>query len=132
MIVHTDTRPISTRVIVFTISLFIFTSCLSEYSDHFDAEHSNSPALAEAYHTSTDTDKVWILPDIKIKQELIHSLQAAENRIWLEIYMITDTDVVSELVAAYERGVDVRVILEGNVYGLPYANTRVLNILKDA
>ena len=132
MIFHTNQQILNMRVIVFTISLFIFSSCIADYRDHFDAEHSTSPIVSSEYLQIVDGDTLWILPDENVKDKLIQLLSEAETRIWLEIYMLTDTDIISQLIVAHERWVDVRVILEGNVYGLPYANTRVLNTLKDA
>jgi cardiolipin synthase A/B len=44
--------------------------------------------------------------------------------------MWTDKDILAAMIQAHDRGVDVRVILEGNVYGLPHANTAFLNALK--
>lgn len=129
---HTNKKYMYIRGIVVTLSLFIFSSCIADYREHFIAEHSVPPLVSAEYHSVSEQDTVWILPDKTIKQNIIVSLQSAQKRIWLEIYMLTDSDIVSELIAAHERWVDVRIILEGNVYGLPYANTKVLNRFKAA
>jgi phosphatidylserine/phosphatidylglycerophosphate/cardiolipin synthase-like enzyme len=46
--------------------------------------------------------------------------------------MWTDKEILAAMLRAHDRNVDVRVILEGNVYGLPYANTNFMKSLKAA
>ncbi len=44
--------------------------------------------------------------------------------------MITDKDILRSLIDAHMRGVDVQVLLEGNVYSLPYANSPIYRELQ--
>jgi polyphosphate kinase len=46
--------------------------------------------------------------------------------------MWTDKDILAAMIRAHDRNVDVRVVLEGNVYGLPYANANFMKSLKSA
>jgi PLD-like domain len=46
--------------------------------------------------------------------------------------MWTDKDILAAMLRAHDRNVDVRVVLEGNVYGLPYANANLMKTLKSA
>ena len=59
-------------------------------------------------------------------------LQNAKDQIWIEVYILSEKSIIAELVSARERGVDVRVILERNVYGMPYMNNTVFQTLHDA
>lgn len=111
--------------------LLILSSCYPEYREHFFAERSQSAIISAEYHQYRDDDSLWILPDKKIKEELITSLDTAKHRVWIEIYLWTDTDILDAVVEAHTRGVDVRVILDGNVYGLPRANAKIYDTLTD-
>jgi phosphatidylserine/phosphatidylglycerophosphate/cardiolipin synthase-like enzyme len=46
--------------------------------------------------------------------------------------MWTDKDILAAMIRAHDRNIDVRVVLEGNVYGLPYANATLMKTLKNA
>jgi phosphatidylserine/phosphatidylglycerophosphate/cardiolipin synthase-like enzyme len=46
--------------------------------------------------------------------------------------MWTDKDILAAMIQAHDRNVDVRVVLEGNVYSLPYANAKLMKTLKSA
>lgn len=59
---------------------------------------------------------VYILPDDSAAP-LIEELDAARKSISIEIYLLTDDDVISALFRARDRGVDIRVLLEKDPYG---------------
>ncbi len=121
------------QVIMLLISLLLLTACEWEYRDHFIAEHSKPIAISSAWgYIVRSDDALWILPDKNIKNKIIESIESAKSRVWIEIYMWTDKDILAAMIQAHDRGVDVRVILEGNVYGLPYANATLMKTLKDA
>lgn len=47
----------------------------------------------------------------------VQAIQGAKQTIWLEIYLLTEHTVINELENAANRGVDVRVMLEGHPAG---------------
>lgn len=53
-------------------------------------------------------------PGDEIRTMLEQALDGARVRVFAEVYTLTDAEVVSRLVAAHRRGVDVRVILDPN------------------
>ncbi len=57
-------------------------------------------------------------------------MDLAHNRIWIEIYTWTDKVVLDAVIRAFARGVDVRVILEPNVFGTPTINKSIYEALK--
>ena len=53
-------------------------------------------------------------PGEEIRTMLRGALLHARQRVWAEVYTLTDPEIVAELVAAHRRGVDVRVLLDPN------------------
>jgi phosphatidylserine/phosphatidylglycerophosphate/cardiolipin synthase-like enzyme len=48
---------------------------------------------------------------------VLHAIQSAQQSLWVEVYLLTDRNVIYALEDATQRGVDVRVLLELNPYG---------------
>ena len=59
---------------------------------------------------------VLVMPDDG-RAPLVNALRTARESVRLTIYLLTDNDVVDELVRARQRGVDVRVLVEPNPFG---------------
>ncbi len=73
------------------------------------------------------------LPNKTVYDELIDTIQSAEEKVWIEIYTWTDlADLTEAVIDAMNRGVDVRVLLEKNVYGNPIINNATIKKLRDA
>jgi len=51
------------------------------------------------------------------EEEIISFIDSAGDSIYVEVYILTSHDVVDALISAHQRGVDVKVILEGRVSG---------------
>lgn len=105
-------------------------SCTREYDDHFFAERTESTDTWSTYRSYTSWAEIFVLPSNNVKKELISAIDTAESRIWIEIYMWTDKDLLSAIINAKQRGVDVRVLLEWNVYGTPKINVPVFQTLR--
>jgi len=58
---------------------------------------------------------------------LCSEIRAARRRIWLAMYMLTDDDLCEVLLQAYQRGVDVRVIVDDEYAETYGAQARLLN-----
>ena len=48
---------------------------------------------------------------------ILHAVESAQRSVWVEVYLLTDTNVIHALEDAAQRGVDVRVLLEPDPYG---------------
>jgi phosphatidylserine/phosphatidylglycerophosphate/cardiolipin synthase-like enzyme len=48
---------------------------------------------------------------------IVHTIESAQSSVWLEVYLLTDNNVIHVLEDAANRGVDVRVLLELNPLG---------------
>lgn len=127
---HTFRYSVLTRVVIIVASLFLLSSCFSEYSEHFIAEHSQSRVVSWEYRISLGSDNLWILPDRGRKDAIIESIRNAKERVLMEIYMWTDKDIMNAMIDAHKRWVDVRVLLERNVYDLPRVNVPLFSALE--
>ncbi len=116
------------------ICIFCVTGCTSPYHEHFFREHpglnnQKNQVSSEMFVSSGRLDS---LPNKNTQSELIASIDAAKNRIWIEIYTWTDAAKLTDpIIQAKKRGIDVRVVLEGNVFGTPKINLSVAKKLKD-
>jgi phosphatidylserine/phosphatidylglycerophosphate/cardiolipin synthase-like enzyme len=63
---------------------------------------------------STSGDVAQTAPGEEVRAMLRGALMHARQRVLGEIYTLTDPEVVAQLVAAHQRGVDVRVLLDPN------------------
>lgn len=59
-------------------------------------------------------DVAQTAPNEEIRAMLRGALLRARQRVWGEVYTLTDPEVVAQLVAAHRRGVDVRLLLDPN------------------
>lgn len=75
------------------------------------------PTVAEQLPAAPSSiEGVYVLPDDG-PAPLIEELDAARSSISIEIYLLTDDDVIGALFRARDRGVVVRVLLEKDPYG---------------
>ena len=76
------------------------------------------PAGFEPRSPTTVTDasvEAFVLPDNPVAP--IDAIDDADDRLYLAAYTLTDDRVIDELTAAHDRGVDVRVLVEGGPVG---------------
>lgn len=117
------------------ICIFFVTGCTSSYHEHFFREHpgfitEKNPVSGEIFVSDGRLDS---LPNKNTQSELIASIVRAKKRIWIEIYTWTDAAKLTDpIIQAKKRGIDVRVVLEGNVFGTPKINVSVARKLKEA
>jgi phosphatidylserine/phosphatidylglycerophosphate/cardiolipin synthase-like enzyme len=52
--------------------------------------------------TNTGVD-LLVLPDKKVKNQLIDAIKKAKKRIWIEIYIWTDKDILDAVIMAQSR-----------------------------
>jgi cardiolipin synthase len=74
---------------------------------------------------------ILILPDKTVRDTLVRSIDNAAERVWIEIYTWTDKVLVDAVIRAHKRWVDVKIILEPNVYGTPTINKNVYKSLEE-
>lgn len=67
-------------------------------------------------HTLLITQKDAVL------ESLVLAIEQAKEHVYIQVYILTEKRLISALKDAYIRGVDVRIILEGNVFWNPRIN----------
>lgn len=120
---------------IFLLVLFLLPSYFSEYREHYFSEYrKNSTVVSWEGVTAPSfmSGKLLILPNKGVQESLLRTIETAKKRVWVEMYTWTDTKMLDAVVRASKRWVDVRVILERNVYGTPGINRKVFDILDDA
>jgi phosphatidylserine/phosphatidylglycerophosphate/cardiolipin synthase-like enzyme len=64
------------------------------------------------------TPYLWLLDD------LVDEIDSAQDKIYVEVYIFTETNLRDALIRAHERGVNVKILLENNPYKAPYLNDK--------
>lgn len=62
----------------------------------------------------------------------VQAIQGAQRRVLVTVYLLTDLRIVDALAAARAKGLEVRVLLEGNPYGATVAAQATLTRLQEA
>ena len=65
---------------------------------------------------STQSLQVFVEPDAR-ETPILNAINNAQKSVWLEMYLMTDQNVISALENAAKRGLDVRVMLDPHPYG---------------
>jgi cardiolipin synthase len=117
---------------ILAILLFSLTACLREYDEHYKSEHRSQEIQVTEEHGDNAPFSSWeilILPDEWVQDRLIADIDSAKTRVWIEIYTWTDKDILDAVLRAHVRGIDVRVVLEPNVFWTPLINKPVFTTL---
>lgn len=117
-------------------ALLFITSCTSDYSEHAKkVGESRAISASNAIFSVESIPRVDVEiiagPDSRVFDKISHSIQTAKKRVYVNVYLFTRLDLAKLLSDAHERGVDVRVILEKNVYEMPKVNAKVYSFLKE-
>ncbi|MFL5627914.1 MAG: phospholipase D-like domain-containing protein [Ktedonobacteraceae bacterium] len=75
--------------------------------------------------------QVFVEPGAR-EQPILDAIAGAKKSIWLEIYLLTDRNVIRGLEEAVNRGIDVRVMLEPHPFGGGGSPARTMDELKAA
>jgi len=118
------------KLYIILFSSFVLLSCTEEYSSHYNGNF--SVISWEWYSTLSKSGGIIVFPSKEEKQKLIEKIHSAKKRIWIEVYIWTDTSILDAIVTAKNRSVDVRVILEWNVFWTPRINAPIFDKLLKA
>jgi len=108
----------------FFLVLFL-TSCQNEYwafhdeQQTFAREKAQTELSRENFSVEQIEDReveILMTPDTKALDHIVSLIDAAKTRIAVEVYILTEKRIIKALQDAKSRGVDVRVILEKNVF----------------
>ncbi len=96
---------------------------ITQQISDFDIEKLSSQPIASNLYITPDR---WFLNDI------VAFIDAAQKKIYVEIYIFTERDMRDALIRAHNRGVDVKILMENNPYKAPYLNDKHYASFKDA
>ena len=120
------------------LSLFLLTSCTNEYwqfHDKIGALNATKKATTEALENFSvdqieDRDiEILSTPDKKVLDHIITLIESAKKQVYIEVYILTEKRIIAALKDAKKRGVDVRVVLEKNVFGATSINSSAFKTL---
>ena len=117
------------RFFILFLCVFFLSGCFHEYFDHWDREH--TVPVISTWELLPLTGNLIILPSKNELENLIENINLAQKRIWVETYTWTEKETQEAVLRAKKRWVDVRVILEGNVFETPRINDSIMNRLKE-
>lgn len=70
-------------------------------------------------------------PDLELLDDIVYEIDSAKSRVYLEVYILTEKNIQKALKRAYDRWLDVKIILEKNVYKAPYLNVKAYDNLSN-
>lgn len=127
------------KIWIFLLSVVYFlSSCSLEYQDFYAEKTAQIDQLQKESHFSLDdvqeVDGITLrqTPDLDLLDELSQKIWNATSRVYVEMYIFTEKRLRKALIDAYKNGVDVKVILEKNVYLAPSLNRDTINDLMNA
>lgn len=103
-------------------SLFFLISCQNEYVEFHQNKEIQKQIQTEINNFSFE--KIEYLsgltlrktPDLELLKELTTKIDNAKSRVYIEVYIFTEKRIKKALIDAKKRWVDVKVILEKNIY----------------
>lgn len=115
--------------------LFLF-SCQNEYINFHNENKKNIQIQEELNHFSFDKIEylsgltLKITPDIKLLDDITNQIDNAKIRVYVEVYIFTEKRIKKALIDAKKRWLDVKVLLEKNVYLANNLNTATFKELE--
>ncbi len=122
--------------------LFFLFSCSNNYTNFHENKSdflSENTALKENLDSFSlekirnyESIEMNSTPDKKLLKEIIRKIDEAKSRIFVEVYIFTEKDLQKALIRAKKRWVEVKVIMEKNVYKAPNLNKKTYdNFIKN-
>lgn len=117
-------------LLIFFFLIFFTFSC-QEYREFYEHEH--AVYREGAYHEASWTSAILsLLPDVRVLSGVVQAFASARERIWVTVYTWTEKSTIQALIDAKNRWIDVRVLLEWNVYQTPWINTDTFKKFQEA
>ncbi len=71
--------------------------------------------------------EIYDTPDVSLIKKIQEKIDMAQKRVYLNVYIYTEKNIRASLLKAQKRGLDVKIILEKNVYMAPNLNKQVFD-----
>lgn len=79
-----------------------------------------------------DDIEFYYTPYKSLINKIVDYIDKSEKRVYVEVYMLTETRIKESLVRAHKKWIEVKVVLEKNPYKANWINNKHYNYLKDA
>lgn len=120
------------RIILVLLCACLLFSCAKEYDEHFYAQRNIEGQENVGSGDFASAGEIISFPRKWGDDFLISVIESAKNRIWIEIYTFTKNEKIFQaLLDTKNRGVDVQVLLEWNVYGTPAINNQARKFFRE-
>lgn len=127
---------------IILLFLLFLSSCSNEYLDFHSEkniqieENKNIENELENFSFEKIKYLTWVTiketPSLDLLSEMTQEIDNAKTRVYVEVYIFTEKRLKKSIIDAKNRWVDVKVILEKNVYWAPYLNNDIYKIFKNA
>lgn len=114
------------KIIVLLFFFFILFWCSNEYTNNYKEKNEikTQNISLDKNLNEFSFEKIWYLswisiketPDTKFLEELVLKINKAEKKVYVEVYIFTEKRLKKALIDAKKRWLDVKVLLEKNVY----------------
>lgn len=127
------------KKIILLLFLFLF-SCSNEYINYHkqnqDYNYDNLVIQNEIKDFSYES--IWYLswitlkstPDLFLLQEMVEKIEDAKEKVYVEVYIFTEKRLRNAIIKAHKKWVDVKVLLEKNVYGATTLNNETYKLFE--
>lgn len=118
--------------------LFLLFSCQNEYIDFHQNKEIEKQTQIQINSFSFDEIQYlsWITlkntPDLELLHELTEKIDNAKSRVYVEVYIFTEKRLRKALIEAKKRWLDIKVVLEKNIYMAWNLNIETFQDLKKA
>jgi len=122
-------------------TLFLFASCTNEYFQYHEQKRLIGEKKQELRQTLEEFSvgkiesrdlEILTTPNKKVLDRIVSMIEESKERVFVEVYIFTEKRILQALKDAKNRGVDVRVVLEKNVYGATSINAKTFKELQNA
>jgi len=128
--------------VLFFIVFFILLS-LQQGKEYFNFHQEKKNNIEYQEHINSELENFWLkdikeiqnlsiyrTPNIDLLDQIVSEINNAESRIYLETYILTETRIQQALKDAFNRWIEVHVILEKNPYMAYNINNKSFNNLE--
>ena len=125
--------------IFFLILSYFFSSDFFKYHQNqqtqkviLENSHQKLQQLSNSSIAQVEGLEIFKTPDTWVIESIVKKIQKAQKNIYLNCYIFTEKKIRSALIDAQKRGVEVKVILEKNIFNAPNLNKKTFDMLQEA
>lgn len=119
------------------ISFFYWSEFINYHKNNFELEKINSQTIKKSNNfeieniSEIENIEFYNSPSLELKEKIINNINSAENYIYLEVYMFTEKSIKEALIKAFNKWIDVKIILEKDPYMAYSINDKFYTELKN-